>query len=79
MSETTAVDGAAAAADKVVGVAQSATGRAWVRRLDAGKERTAMALAQRHDVPEIAARVLAARGVTLENAAEELAPTIRAL
>ncbi|MEO1102819.1 MAG: single-stranded-DNA-specific exonuclease RecJ [Pseudomonadota bacterium] len=64
---------------KVVGVAQSATGRAWVRRLGPAEERTALALAQRHDLPDIAAKVLAARGVTLENAEAELRPTIRAL
>ena len=42
-------------------------------------ERTAMALAQRHQLPDVVARVLAGRGVRLQNAAEELDPTIRAL
>lgn len=64
---------------RVLAVGVSATGRGWMRRLDAEGERTALALAQRHQLPEVAARVLAARGVTLENAGTELAPTIRAL
>ena len=63
----------------VLGVTQSLSGRRWMRRLDETGERTAMALAQRHALPEIAARVLAGRGVTLDNADRELAPTIRDL
>lgn len=63
----------------VLGVAASVTGRRWVRRLGGDGERTALALAQRHALPEVAARVLAGRGVTLENAADELAPTLRVL
>ncbi|MCF3932372.1 single-stranded-DNA-specific exonuclease RecJ [Acuticoccus sp. M5D2P5] len=55
------------------------TGRRWLRRLDETGERTAMALAQRHALPDIVSRVLAGRGVTLENAEHELAPTLRAL
>ncbi|WP_226578661.1 single-stranded-DNA-specific exonuclease RecJ [Acuticoccus sediminis] len=50
-----------------------------MRRLDEAGERTALALAQRHGLPEILARVLAGRGVTLDNAGRELAPTIRDL
>ncbi|MEM8665817.1 MAG: single-stranded-DNA-specific exonuclease RecJ, partial [Pseudomonadota bacterium] len=49
----------------VAGVSRSATGRLWVRRLGPGEERTALALAQRHNLPEVAARVLAARGVSV--------------
>ncbi|GAB5374564.1 MAG: single-stranded-DNA-specific exonuclease RecJ [Acuticoccus sp.] len=63
----------------VLGVAASVTGRAWRRRLGADGERTALALAQRHAMPEVAARVLAGRGVTLDNAETELSPTIRSL
>lgn len=65
--------------DIVLGVAASVTGRAWRRRIGADGERTALALAQRHALPEVAARVLAGRGVTLDNAETELGPTIRAL
>lgn len=53
------------------------TGRAWIEK--AAPERTALMLAQRLDVPEIVGRVLAARGVTIEEAAHFLAPTLRAL
>lgn len=50
-----------------------------MRRLDETGERNALALAQRHGLPEIAARVLAGRGVDLANAERELSPTIREL
>lgn len=63
----------------VLDVDRSASGRRWVRRLDAAGERLATALAQRHSLPDVAARILAGRGVTLDNAAAELAPTIREL
>ncbi|WP_420392679.1 single-stranded-DNA-specific exonuclease RecJ [Acuticoccus sp.] len=63
----------------VLGVERSASGRRWVARLDAAGERTALALAQRHGLPEVVARVLAGRGVTVDNAERELAPTIREL
>jgi single-stranded-DNA-specific exonuclease len=65
--------------DLILGVDRSATGRRWRRRLDETGERQALALAQRHGLPEIAARVLAGRGVTTENADRELEPSIRAL
>lgn len=63
----------------VLAVSQSVTGRAWTARLDADAERTATALAQRFQLPELVARVLAGRGVTIENAAAEIEPTIREL
>lgn len=63
----------------IFGVERSLTGRAWTRRLDEEGERAALALAQRHQLPELVARVLAGRGVTPANAAHELAPTIRDL
>ncbi|WP_245944036.1 single-stranded-DNA-specific exonuclease RecJ [Acuticoccus kandeliae] len=67
------------AAPPVLGVTRSVTGRRWSRRLDEAGERTAIALAQRHGLSDIVARVLAGRGITLENAARELTPTIREL
>ncbi len=60
-----------------LGVARSVTGKAWRSRLDDPGEAAAAAIAQRHDVSEILARVLAGRGVTTENAEAYLAPTIR--
>lgn len=62
-------------ADIFLGVAASLTGRRW--RLRAGDERQALAIAQRLEVPEIVARVLAARGVGLDQAPGFLSPTLR--
>ena len=60
-----------------LGVESSLTGRRW--RLRAHDERDALALAQRFDLPEVVGRVLAARGVGLDDAAAFLAPTLRGL
>lgn len=59
-----------------LGVERSLSGRRWVEA--PSDERLARALAQRHDLPEIVARILAARGVTLDAAADHLQPTLRA-
>ncbi len=67
---------AAADAEAFLGVARSLTGRRWRARL--ADDRTALALAQRLEVPEIVGRVLAARGVSLEGGEAFLAPTLRA-
>ena len=40
-----------------LGVERSASGRAWRDRLDARGAATALAIAQRHDVPELLARI----------------------
>ncbi len=61
----------------VLNVAQSLTDRSWLWRT--GCDRTAFAIAQRHEVPEIVGRILAARDVSLDDAADFLAPTLRAL
>ena len=45
-------------------VSTSLTGRPWVLR--EADERQVAALAQKYDLPEVLARILAARGVTLE-------------
>jgi len=60
-------------------VTRSVTGRAWVDRLDMAASRMAQAIAQRSNTSEILARVLAGRGVGLDDAAAFLEPTIRAL
>ncbi|MEO0429387.1 MAG: single-stranded-DNA-specific exonuclease RecJ [Pseudomonadota bacterium] len=62
----------------LLGVVHSATGRRWTGP-DAGTARQALAIAQRADVPEIVARVLAARGIEVEEADAYLAPTLKAL
>src|SRR5512144_823577 len=60
-----------------LGVQRSLTDRHW--SVTPTDERLAMALAQRHAFPEIVARVLAARGVGLEQVESFLAPTLREL
>lgn len=63
--------------DPVLGIASSLTGRRWVWR--AAEERLGLGISQRHGLPEIIGRLLAARGVGLEGAADYLEPTLRAL
>jgi single-stranded-DNA-specific exonuclease len=60
-------------------VTASVSGRAWVDRLDAASARQAAAIAQRFEVSEILARIVASRGVAVETAASYLAPTVREL
>lgn len=60
-------------------IAQSVSGRAWVDRLDSAAARNATAISQRTGIPDILARVMAARGVRLEAAESYLEPTIRAI
>src|SRR5690606_23061211 len=60
-------------------VHHSLTGRTWTNRLDIATGRTAAAIAQRSNISEILARVIAARGVTLDDAEKYLEPTIRGL
>ena len=54
----------------------SLTGRPW-RMPDAAIERAGLAIAQRHGLPEIVGRVLAIRGVEIDEAKGYLAPTLR--
>ncbi len=61
-----------------LGVEKSATGRRWVGPAPE-VERLGLAIAQALELPEIVGRVLAARGVTPETAADYLNPTLRAL
>lgn len=61
----------------VLGVAASATGRRWIWRQ--GEARTGLGIAQRLGLPEIVGRLLAARGVGIEDAPHFLEPTLRAL
>ncbi|ODT75740.1 MAG: single-stranded-DNA-specific exonuclease RecJ [Pelagibacterium sp. SCN 64-44] len=60
-------------------VTQSVSGRAWVDRLDAAAARNALAIGQRSGISDILARILAGRGVGIEEAETWLEPTIRAL
>ncbi|MGN6308843.1 MAG: single-stranded-DNA-specific exonuclease RecJ [Xanthobacteraceae bacterium] len=62
-----------------LGVSRSATGRLWRDRLDARGAAQALAIVQRHQLPEMLARVLAGRGVDLDAVEDFLDPTIRKL
>lgn len=62
-----------------LGVERSATGRVWRDRLDERASARALAIVQRHGLPELLARVLAGRGVEVEEAVVFLDPTVRAL
>lgn len=62
-----------------LGVRRSATGVAWVHRLNDRQEMTALAIAQGHGVPDIVARVLAGRNIPAETVEKFLDPTIRDL
>lgn len=62
-----------------LGVAQSATGRMWRDRLDARGAAQALAIAQRYDLPEMLARVIAGRGIDIDAVEDFLDPTIRKL
>jgi single-stranded-DNA-specific exonuclease len=72
-------DPAETATRPVLDVARSATGRTWIDRLGPRGHPAALAIAQRHGLPDVVARVLAARGIDAEAAAEYLDPTIRRL
>ena len=56
-------------------VASSFTGRAW--RIRAADERSALMMAQRLGVPEIFARLLASRGIGIDEADRFLNPTLK--
>jgi single-stranded-DNA-specific exonuclease len=62
-----------------LGVEQSATGRAWRDRLDERASARALAMTQRHQMPELLARVLAGRGIEVDEAPAFLDPTVKSL
>jgi single-stranded-DNA-specific exonuclease len=62
-----------------LGVTVSVRGFAWRDRLDRAATNTAVAISQRHDLPELLGRVLAARGVGLDEVPVALDPSIKAL
>ncbi len=68
-----------ASSSTFLGVDLSLTGRVWRERLDAPGQALALAIAQRHGVPDLLARILAGRGVGLDIVAEYLSPSIRTL
>jgi single-stranded-DNA-specific exonuclease len=60
-----------------LGVESSATRRAWRSRLDERGSARALAIAQRHDLPELLARILAGRNVEVDAVEAFLDPTIK--
>src|SRR5215510_9383925 len=60
-----------------LGVERSACGRVWRDRLDERGQARALAIAQRHDLPDLLARILAGLGV--DEVASFLDPTVRTL
>ena len=60
-----------------LGVENSATGRAWRDRLDERGAARALAIAQRHDLPELLARIIAGRNIEVDAVEAFLDPTIR--
>src|ERR1700739_1412317 len=62
-----------------LGVQHSLTGKLWRDRLDARGSARALAITQRHQLPELLARVLAGRDVDIAAVPDFLDPTIRKL
>jgi single-stranded-DNA-specific exonuclease len=58
-----------------LGIERSLTGRRWAARL--ADDRVALAMAQRHALPDAVCRLLAARDVDLEGVPDFLEPTLR--
>lgn len=67
--------------EAVLGVARSLTGRSWIWRQppDPGADRLGLGIAQQLGVSDLLGRLLALRGVGVDDAADFLAPTLRAL
>ncbi len=74
---------AAVAGEAVLGVARSLSGRRWTwpdaGPGDADRDRLGLALSQRLELSEMVGRLLATRGLGLDDAAHFLKPTLRAL
>ena len=62
-----------------LGVDRSVSGQRWVSRLDQAGQNRALAMSQLHGMPELVARVLAGRGVAVDDAPAFLEPSIRSL
>lgn len=62
-----------------LGVSCSAKGFVWRERLGPGQQARATAMSQRFDLPELLGRVLAGRGVQVDDAEDFLTPTIKGL
>jgi single-stranded-DNA-specific exonuclease len=79
MGEVLRRDAGEAVEAPFLGVFRSAKGFQWRERLLPEMRATAVAIAQRNDIPELLGRVLAARGIGADAAPGFLAPTIKSL
>ncbi len=75
MSDSVISSDARAERAAFLGIERSLTGRRWAARL--ADERTALAIGQRHGLPDAICRLLAARDVGLEAVPDFLDPTLR--
>src|SRR4051794_33162761 len=62
-----------------LGVENSVSGKPWRDRLDERATARALAIAQRHNLPELLARILAGRGVEIGDVETFLDPTVKRL
>src|SRR5262245_21340151 len=69
----------AAASGAYLGVEASARGMRWRERLDPAAAKMAAAISQRHALPELLGRVLASRGIAVDDVPVVLDPSIKAL
>ena len=60
-------------------VERSVTGRVWRDRLDERGTLRALSIVQRHNLPELLARIIAGRGIEAEGVEAYLDPTIKRL
>ena len=65
--------------DFFLGVARSATDRAWRDRLDDRGRALAAAIMQRHELPDLLARIIAGRGIDLDGIEDFLDPSLKRL
>jgi len=63
--------------ENFLGVSKSFSGQSWIDRLNPAAIRQATAISQQHEISEIAARIMAARGVETGEAKSFLDPSIR--
>ena len=82
MAKTAGAKSAGAGAESgapMLGVATSARGYVWRERLEPQNRALATAISQHHGLPDMIARVLAARGIKLDEVPVFLDPTLKAL